>query len=203
MADFRVIEGGGPEGRDRIFAEQEFKDALRHAVANMLRIIRGAGRPFDLIVQMSDVVATAIKVRDATGRLPDDILQTVLHGTDEAMAISEKAQKGEIDEATIKRWQDDGTIDRLYAERNIKDGALQIIASQLVGQTLQERAGEKEMSDGISKAIDARAKYRDYWNPRRAAPTKAARKKRKPTKRDADRLRQAVHHIRERNPDQS
>jgi hypothetical protein len=35
------------------------------------------------------------------------------------------------------------------------------------------------MRDGINKAIDARAKYRDYWNPRRAAATKAPRKNRK------------------------
>jgi hypothetical protein len=56
MPDFTVIEGGGPEGRDRILAEQEFKFALRQTAANMLRIIRGAGKPFELLTQMSDVV---------------------------------------------------------------------------------------------------------------------------------------------------
>ncbi len=44
MPDFTVIEGGGPEGRDRIRVEQEFEFALREAAANMLRIIRGAGK---------------------------------------------------------------------------------------------------------------------------------------------------------------
>jgi hypothetical protein len=49
----------------------------REAAANMLRIIRGAGKPYALLKQMSDVVAAAVKVRDVTGQLPTDILETV------------------------------------------------------------------------------------------------------------------------------
>jgi hypothetical protein len=45
MQNFTVIEGGGPAGRDRIFAEQEFEFALREAAANMLRIVRGPESP--------------------------------------------------------------------------------------------------------------------------------------------------------------
>jgi hypothetical protein len=184
MPDFTVIEGGGPEGRDRLLAEQEFTFALRQTAANMLRIIRGAGKPFELLTQMSDVVAAAIKVRDATGHLPHELLQTILHGTDETTALWEKLQKGEIDEATIDRWQEDGTISRMYAERIIKDGVLQMVASQLVGQMLQERAGETELRDGINKAFDARAKHHKYWGPKRSAHAKPARKTRKsPTQR--------------------
>jgi hypothetical protein len=36
MPDFTVIDGGGPEGRDRIYAEQELRDALQETAANML-----------------------------------------------------------------------------------------------------------------------------------------------------------------------
>jgi hypothetical protein len=67
----------------------------------------------------------------------------------------------------------------MYAERTIKDGVLQIVASQLVGQMLQERAGETELRDGISKVFDARAKHHKYWGPKRSAPAKPARKMRK------------------------
>jgi hypothetical protein len=42
----------------------------------------------------------------------------------------------------MDRWYEDGTMDRKYAEQAIKAGALQTIASQFVGQTVQERAGE-------------------------------------------------------------
>jgi hypothetical protein len=136
VADFRVIDGGGPEGRDRIYAEQEFKDALREAAANMPRVIRGAGKTYALLKQMSDVVAAAVKVRDVTGQRRTDILETVLHGESETEAIWEKRRTGEIDEATIDRWHEDGTIDRKYVESTITAGVLQIIASQFVGQTL-------------------------------------------------------------------
>jgi hypothetical protein len=44
---------------------------------------------------------------------------------------------------------------------------------------LQERAGETELRDGISKAFDARAKHHKYWGPKRSAPAKPARKMRK------------------------
>jgi hypothetical protein len=136
VADFRVIDGGGPEGRDRIYAEQEFKDALREAAANMPRVIGGAGKTYALLKQKSDVVAAAVKVRDVTGQRRTDILETVLHGESETEAIWEKRRTGEIDEATIDRWHEDGTIDRKYVESTITAGVLQIIASQFVGQTL-------------------------------------------------------------------
>jgi hypothetical protein len=179
LADFRIIDGAGPAGSDRILAEQEFRDALRAAAANMLRVIRGAGKSYVLLSQLSDVVAAAVKVRDVTGHLPTDILETVLHGKSETEYIWEKRRNGEIDEASIDRWHEDGTIDRKYAENDIKAGVLQIIASQLVGQALQERASESEMNDGINKAIAARQKSNKYWEAK-YPPAKAGRKKRKP-----------------------
>lgn len=182
MPDFTVIDGGGPEGRDQKLAELEFRSALRETAANMLRIIRGAGKPYALLMQMSDVVTAAVTLRDITGHLPTEVLERVLHGDSETEAIWEKRRTGAIDEATIDRWQEDGTIDVKYAESTIKAGVLQIIASQFVGQALQERAGESEMSDGINKVIAARQKSNKYWDAQRKITTsKIAHKKRKRT----------------------
>jgi hypothetical protein len=192
MPDFTVIEGGGPEGRDQILAEQDFKNALRAAAANMLRIIRGAGKPYELLIQLSDVVSAAVKVRDVTGHLPIDLMVTILQGESKTEAIWERYGKGEIDKATIDRWQEDGTIDKEYAESSIQAGALQIIASRLVYQTLQERAGETEMRDGINKAIAARQKSNKYWEAKYPAPVKTGRKKRKPTPRFGSKLGRPV-----------
>jgi hypothetical protein len=41
MPDFTVIDGGGPEGREQILAEQALRDRLHETAANMLRVIRG------------------------------------------------------------------------------------------------------------------------------------------------------------------
>jgi hypothetical protein len=56
----------------------------------------------------------------------------------------------------MERWYEDGNMDRKYAVQTIKAGVLQTIASQFVGQTLQERLGMSEMSDGINQAVAAR-----------------------------------------------
>jgi hypothetical protein len=157
MPDFTVVEGGGPEGRDQILAEQDFKNALRAVAANMLRIIRGAGKPYELLIQLSDVISAAVKVREVTGQLPTDVMVNVLQGESKTEAIWERYAKGEIDKTAIDRWQEDGTIDRKYAEESIKAGALQVIASQFVDPSLQ-KAGQSELRDGINQAIAAREK---------------------------------------------
>jgi hypothetical protein len=164
MPDLRVIEGGGSEGRDRTRAEQEFEFVLREAAANMLRIVRGAGKSYTLLKQLSDVVAAAVKIQDVTGRLPTDILETVLRRESKIEAIWEKRRAGKIDETSIGRWREDGTLDQLEAEDTIKAGVLQNIASQFVGQKPQERAGESEMRGGINEAFKARQKAKQYWD---------------------------------------
>jgi hypothetical protein len=181
MPDFTVIDGGGPEGRDRIFAEQELRNALHDTAANMLRVIRGAGRPYELVKQFSNVVQIAIKFRDAFGHWPPShMLGEMLAMHDEVHEMDEKQSAGRFTKADMDRWYEDGTMDRKYAEQSIKAGALQIVASQFVGQTLQERAGESEMSHGINKAIAAAQKSNKYWKAKYPAPAKKARKKRKP-----------------------
>jgi hypothetical protein len=184
MPDFTVIDGGGPEGRDRIYGEQELRDALQETAANMLRVIRGAGRPYELVKQFSNVVQIAIKFRDAFGHWPPShMLGEMLAMHDEVHAMDEKQSAGRFTKADMDRWYEDGTMDRKYAERSIKAGVLQIVASQFVGQTLQERAGESEMSAGINSVIAARQKSNKYWEAKHPRAPKTGRKKQKPAAR--------------------
>ena len=135
---------------------------------------------------MSDVVAASAKVREVTGQLPTDILETVLHRESETAAIWERRRAGEIDGASIERWHEDGSFDKLEAKGGIKGGVLQIIASQFVGQGPQKRAGESEMRDGINNAFEARQKAKQYWDTEhKASTTKTARKKHKNRRRGA------------------
>ena len=57
---------------------------------------------------------------------------------------------------------------------------LGLIASQFVGQTLQERAGEKEMMYGINQVIEARRKAQEYRKAKH--PAKIGRKKKQKPK---------------------
>lgn len=180
MPDFTVIDGGGPEGRDRLFAEQELRDRLHETAANMLRIIRGAGKPYELITQFNEVVKAAIKFNSAFGHWPPPhVLGEMLAMHDEAQAMDEKQADGRFTKEDMDRWYEDGTMDRKYAIETIKAGVLQTIASQFVGQTLQKRAGESEMSDGINKVIAARKKTQEYWDAKHGPTTETSRKKRK------------------------
>jgi hypothetical protein len=82
----------------------------------MLRIIRGAGKPHAFLEHLSDAVAAGVKVRNLTGQLPTDILQSVLHRESETEAIWEKRRAGKIDETSIERWIEDGTFGGQDAE---------------------------------------------------------------------------------------
>ena len=72
MPDLTVIEGGGPEkddrerqrARDR--AKDDFSWAIREVAANILRIIRGAGKPYELVLQMQRAIDAAVKFREVT-----------------------------------------------------------------------------------------------------------------------------------------
>ncbi|QIG91970.1 MULTISPECIES: hypothetical protein [unclassified Bradyrhizobium] len=72
MPDFRIIEGSGPDKEER---EKQERDAeaqralervkndvertIRDVAANMLRIIRGAGKPYEILMQMKSVIDAA------------------------------------------------------------------------------------------------------------------------------------------------
>jgi hypothetical protein len=178
MVDFQVIEGGG-EHRDaeRDLAEQEFANYLREAAANMLRVIRGAGRPGALIKQCHDMVVAAIDFREVAGHGPPAAkVASILAVEDEADEMFRKHASGQIKQESIDRWDEDGTFDRMYAEGAIQRGALQIVASKLLDQVMQVRAGESEMHDGIRRLTVARERHRKYVDAH--SSVKVVRKKR-------------------------
>jgi hypothetical protein len=178
MPDFRVIEGGGKRrNAKQDVAEQHFANHLREAVANALRVVRGAGRPADLIKQFHEVVVAAIDIREITGQGPAaQALVGILAVEDEADEIFKKHASGQIRQESIDRWDEDGTFDRMYAEGSVQRGALQIIASKLLDQSIQVRAGQSEMQEGIRRVIAVRERQRAAIN--KEASVKTNRKKR-------------------------
>jgi hypothetical protein len=163
MVDFRVIEGGGQRrNADQDIADKKFADALREAAANFLRIIRGAGKPAALIQQCNDMLRAAVEFREAAGHMPPSttVSSVLAVVEDEADAIFAKLASGEIKQELVDRWDDDGTFDRMYAEGAIQRGALQIIASTLLNQSIQVAAGKSEMHEGIRRVIAARERHR-------------------------------------------
>jgi hypothetical protein len=182
MMKFRVIEGGGERRNpEQDIAEQELADALRDAAANVLRIIRGAGKPYWLIEQFGDVIRAASDFKEAAGHWPpSDMLARMLKLDDEVSEIYHRSKSGQISQESIDRWKQDSTFERLYAERVIQRGVLQIIASKLLGQTVQASAGDSEMHQGIRDMIEAQEEHRNYVDPRLAERAPKKPRSRKP-----------------------
>jgi hypothetical protein len=182
---FKVIDGDGPDKqeRDRQWAKQEFSEAIRETAANMLRIIRGAGKPHELLGQMKAAIDSAIKFRELHNQWPFDVISTDLLLEDEMETILAKGQRGEIDEARIDRWWKDGRFDRMMAKHTISKGVLRVIASELIGQDLQKSHGDDEFHQGIQHWIRVRDEriQKDREAAKAARPAPAKRKPRKPS----------------------
>jgi hypothetical protein len=184
MPDFRVIDGGGKGNRDKDGAERDLREKLLEAAANMLRIIRGAGKPDELIVQVNEFLLAAIRYKDKVGRWPSGEVFA------EILAIKRDADEIRVEDRTEEdrdRMYESGRMDRMYAEQTIKAGVLRTIAAQLLGQDLQERHGKKELSDGIDQAIRADAKSEKYWKAKNSPLVKGPSKK-APTRRFGSKL---------------
>jgi hypothetical protein len=52
---------------DREYATSDLSWAIRETASNMLRIIRGAGKPHELLIQMRKVIDTANKFQEIHG----------------------------------------------------------------------------------------------------------------------------------------
>lgn len=128
-------------------ASNTLRWALRDLTANLLRIVRGAGRPYSIGQQVEALVAALNGYHDAAGHGPFTEHLTEMLSID----------------GRIHEWRQrisDSDLHRLYAKEQIVRGALQQAASRLVDQRTQERAGESEMHDGIRNLEAAREKGR-------------------------------------------
>jgi hypothetical protein len=188
---FKIIEGDGAgkeereRQRDREWAEREFSWAIRECAANMLRIVRGAGKPHEILLQMKKAIDTAVKFQEVHGYFPSsDFIQSELKLYDEHERQSDREREGQLGQETIDRWREDGFFERMLAKHTICRGALQIAASGLIGQDTQQRNGEHEFHEGLHQLERLREerirKEREALRATRPAPVK--RKPRKARK---------------------
>lgn len=119
---------------------------LRTLAANMLRVVRGAGRPWELPQQMAAVLTACEEYREAVGSYPSS---------------------DEISGPINVRYPADGRRRDAFdgAAAEMVQGALQMAASQIIGQSTQEAAGRSELFDGVRR-LEA------YWERQRTNPPK-------------------------------
>ncbi|NKE43441.1 hypothetical protein HB662_01535 [Roseomonas frigidaquae] len=143
-------------------AAEDTRTALAQLAANLLRVARGAGRPAHLPNQALQFLNAVMAWQEAGGA----------PGAEWPWVAGVQM---ELDFDFMQKLQQDDRME-LRAQQHVIRGALQIAASRMLGQLTHERAGERELRDGI----------RDLWElqeERRKAHQAAIRASRPKVKR--------------------
>jgi hypothetical protein len=117
--------------------------ALCELAANLLRVIRGAGAPDSIYGQAFDFCKGVSEFYQLSGKIPD--------GKTHARALDVSK---DVNSETYRSC-DVASKMMLLAEEEMVQGALQIVASRLVGQSTQESKGENELFSGVAHRDDA------------------------------------------------
>lgn len=145
------------------WAEDQVSWALRNLTANLLRIIRGAGKPHEIVEQSARLTQALVEYQEAVGHWPPS------HELSEMLSIDHPGE--------WRSQSNSSERDFLEATECIVRGALQKAASRLIGQLTQERAGGRELYDGVRDLENARAEMRrERGRERVAAPARQPRK---------------------------
>lgn len=153
MPDLRVIVGLPDPEIKRRRAEDRLRVPIRELASNVMRVVRGAGRPDDLLEQMQRVIDVSAEYREAVGMWPDGgLFAEMLHLDDEY------------------RDSDSG-LER--AVHPVCRSVLQICASRLVKQDMQLRTAESELR---TKMLDT---VRDHDERLRVRNKRSKRPRRK------------------------
>jgi hypothetical protein len=138
-------------------ASDQVRWRIRELTANLLRITRGAGKPYEVLGQMVDLAEAMQSYQAATGlsSCPDEFVR--------ALNVSNDLE-------TTLQWSPEDRY-RDEVEGLIMRGVLQIVASRLVHQKTQEAAGHSEMALGLRELDELRAEARKA----RAKPASDAR----------------------------
>lgn len=129
---------------DRNRTKEVFEHNLRELAANLLRIIRGAGKPYCLLSDMADCLESVAAYYKAHGCVPDSEVISLALDPDRAFEEERPWMKQRSNE-DLRRWMVDGTFERMRRERNVRRAALQITASLLLNQASHLTKAKHEM----------------------------------------------------------
>jgi hypothetical protein len=148
-------------------AEWQVDASLRNLAANILRVIRGAGRPWEIPEQAQSYINALVDYQAATGHLP-------------LSASAENSLSIDLDQERLGDAEDEYR-QKVEARETIIGGALRIAAARILDQRLQVTAGERELSDGLrylDQAREALRKKQKAEQPPRPPRRPPARRKR-------------------------
>ena len=143
----KLVSDNSPEEIAHREALDNLSRALRVLAANILRVVRGAGKSYEIGQQAVAIIDAMNEYRQAVGHYPSSHeLNSMLSLADDMVGLSAEE------------------FERQHAQDLILRGALQIAASRLIGQRTQESAGHSQMTDGLIQMEKLRARNRASAN---------------------------------------
>ena len=136
MDNERFVERERQENLD----EEYLKGCVKVLAANIMRVFRGAGKPYAITGQLTDVL-------DAVGEYQDSHNSGVPPWVYESALCEERQRPYDMGLNADER-------ERASARDTIVDGAMQVAASDLLGQRAQSSAGHSQMTLGFSMIND-------------------------------------------------
>jgi hypothetical protein len=130
---------------DKERAKRDIEWPLRELAANIIRVVRGAGKSYEIAGQCVAVIEAFQRYREKVGVWPGS------SEIDQALSIRREAENASYDDV----WELE------YAHGTIVRGALQVAASRLVGQNTQEQRGRSELMDGVNSIERIREEMRN------------------------------------------
>jgi hypothetical protein len=134
-----VVSNQSDEDMAKMRASRAVERASRELAVNVLRVVRGAGKPEDMLSLISSYAKASQEFWDTHRYWPFEETRE---------AISYHGEDG-----TDWSKHEDHEYNRKCAIDDIIGGALQMAASRLAGQGTQERAGERQLIEGV-KALE-------------------------------------------------
>jgi hypothetical protein len=175
-----VVAGGDPEKARRDFERERIRCRIEGSIcelaANLLRVIAGAGKSYDLIEHMVAVIQACDEFQKAGGYqefgIPcSDIVERVLReGTDTWLQkmYDRGEELSEEDRANLDRWSEDGSVTRELGQAQMVQSALRMVAGRLVEQRVQVSQAESQFWEGfraIERSREEKANYRERRLP--------------------------------------
>jgi hypothetical protein len=158
----RLVSSKSDEEFRRKQARDNLDWPLRDLTANLMRIARGAGRP-NLLSRQLDACLDALRtyLKEHGSLPPAHTIQDILD--------PDAAYRGHRPWIAEERGSEIES-DHELALREIRRGALQSVASMLLGQQPQFSSGENAIHEGIRRWDEVRAKRRALYRKRNGKP---------------------------------
>lgn len=146
----RLVSSNPAPGTDRVrdteIAKRRLSWELKELAANLMRVTRGAGKPYEIGAQAAAIVRSFEEYRNIAGVYPNS---------------------GELADMLVVERDDDrflgcdeDELKMMFAERGMVRGALQIAASELLGQRTQAARGETELLEAVRNHAKASESFR-------------------------------------------